>query len=483
MKKPLAFSLQNFTKDLSDDFNNPVLLWQAGVLIACLLLAWQCARLLRQRILARREAQAQAAANAEAQAQAGQAPGLPHQAFAARSLELGIEGLLRLAFPLFALIFVLVGRALMERYPPVHALHLDVLGVAVPLLYAMAGIRAIVYLLRNVFSASNALQVGERWIAFGIWLAVAMHLLGLSGDVIDFFEDITFRVGKQSISLWLIGQGVISVALTLLISLWLSAVFERRLMQAESLDMSFRVVLGRFTKALLVTVAVLVSLALVGIDLTVLSVFGGALGVGLGLGLQRIASNYMSGFIILLDHSIRIGDLVTVDKFSGSVTHIATRYTVLKALDGTESILPNEMFVNTPVVNHSFTNRKVAVTLPLAVAYDSDLNLVQELMINAARNHPRVLADPPPKVALARFGADGLELEMGFWIEDPERGAAGARNEINWAIWNDFRLHGVQIPYPQREIRIIGGAEQVLPRDAAQQQDLPRDEPLDAPKT
>jgi small-conductance mechanosensitive channel len=467
MKKPLAFSLQNFSSDLRDDFNNPGLLWQAGILVLCLLLAWQCARLLRKRILTRRQAQAEAQAGPSADAP-------PNYAFAARSLELGLEGLLRLAFPLFALVFVLIGQGLLERYPPVRSLHLDLLGVAASLLFAMAGIRAIVYLLRNVFPASNALKVGERWIGLVIWLAVATHLVGLTDDLIALFESVNFKVGKQTISLWLIGQGVFSVALTLLVSLWLSAVFEQRLMRADSLDMSFRVVLGRFAKALLVTVAVLVSLALVGIDLTVLSVFGGALGVGLGLGLQRIASNYMSGFIILLDHSIRIGDLVTVDKFSGAVTHIATRYTVLKGLDGTESILPNEMFVSSPVVNHSFTNRKVAVTLPLAVAYDSDLPVVQELMLNAARNHPRVLADPPPRVALARFGADGLELEMGFWIEDPERGSANVRSDINYAIWADFRAHGVRIPFPQREVRMLGHPPAPGGPDAAKRQEGPK---------
>ena len=471
MSKPLALSFQTLGADLRDDLNNPVLLWQSGILIVCVLLAWQFARLLRKRIEARRlrEQETEAAAAAAGAQGDAAAVAVQRSILTARSIELGREGLLRLAFPLAALGLVLIARALLERYPVSHALHLDVINIAVPLLYAMAGIRAIVYLLRHVFSASNALKVGERWIAMAIWLAVAMYLVGLGDDLVAIAESISFRVGKQSISLWLIGQGVLSVALTLLISLWLSAVFEQRLMRADSLDMSFRVVLGRFAKALLVTVAVLVSLALVGIDLTVLSVFGGALGVGLGLGLQRIASNYMSGFIILLDHSIRIGDMVTVDKYSGAVTQIATRYTVLKALDGTESILPNEMFVNTPVINHSFTNRKIAISLPLAVAYDSDLKMVQELMLNAARSHERVLQDPPPKVALARFGADGLELEMSFWIDDPERGSANVRSDINYLIWNDFRMHGVQIPYPQREIRVVGGNAAGTPGAAMQQ--------------
>jgi small-conductance mechanosensitive channel len=372
-----------------------------------------------------------------------------------RSLQMGREGIQRLAFPLFALAFLLLGRALLERYPEFNATHLHLLHLAVPLLYAMAGIRAVVYLLRHVFHESSALKAGERWIALAIWLAVAIDLVGLGPDIIALLEEISFHVGKQSVNLWVIGQAVLSVALTLLISLWVSAVFEQRLMDAETLDMSFRVAVGRFARALMVTVAILVSMSLVGIDITVLSVFGGALGVGLGLGLQRIASNYMSGFILLLDHSIRIGDMVTVDKFQGTVTHINTRYTVLKGMDGTESILPNEMLVNTPVLNHSYTSRQVALNVQLGVAYDSDLEEVAQLMQNAAAAHPRVLADPPPKMQLSGFGADGLELTLVFWIEDPERGNNNVRSEVNLAIWKEFRAHGVQIPYPQREVRVL----------------------------
>jgi small-conductance mechanosensitive channel len=437
----MAPTLQRFVSDLWTDVQTPSILWQASTLALCLLLAWWVSRLLRARVAGRFE---QATAD-------GRVPG---SAFAERSLELGRGSFDRLAFPLLALGFVLIGRLLLANFQHVNLLH-----VAVPLLSAMAAIRAVVYLLRKVFSVSAALKVGERWIALGIWLAVAAHAVGLTPDIIELLEGVGFHIGKQNFNLWLIGQAVFSIGVTLLVSLWLAAVIEGRLMAADSLDMSFRVVVGRFIKALVVVVAVMVSMALVGIDLTVLSVFGGALGVGLGLGLQRIASNYLSGFIILLDHSIRIGDLVTVDKFSGAVTQIATRYTVLKGLDGTESILPNEMLVNTPVLNHSYTNRKVALSIALAVAYDSDLDAVTEVMLEAAKGHERVLAEPPPKVSLARFGADGLELEMGFWIEDPERGSANVRSDLNFEIWRQFKAKGIEIPFPQREIRMVGAAQ------------------------
>jgi len=453
----MATPVQSFLTDLWSDVQKPTILWQFGTLAVCLFLAWVIARFLRSRIAVHRRAAAAAAVPGAAPADEAH----PHSMLAARSLELGRGGLERMAFPLLALIFVLVARGLLDRFQ-----HVNLLKLAVPLLFAMAAIRAVVYLMRHVFAASSALRAGERWIAFAIWLWVAADFIGLTPDIIDVLESVNFRVGKQPISLWLIGQGLLSVALTVLVSLWASALIEARLMRAESLDMSFRVVLGRSIKAILVMVAVLVSLGLVGIDLTVLSVFGGAVGVGLGLGLQRIASNYVAGFIILLDHSIRIGDLITVDKFAGAVTQINTRYTVLKGLDGTESIVPNEMLVTSAVLNHSYTNRKVALSTPVAVAYDTDLEMVSALMVEAAQAHPRVLADPPPRVSLARFGADGLELELGFWIEDPERGSANVRSDLNFAIWAQFKAKGVQIPYPQREVRMLGGAGPPAPADA-----------------
>ena len=418
--------------DLWHDLRDPRILWQALTLLLCLGLAWWIAVRIR-RWMAGRFA-ARRAAGAE--------PGRP--------LKFVGGGFDRLLFPLLALGLVLVGRAILGRFQPAN-----LLLVAVPLLIAFLAIRALVYLLRNVFAASGALAASERWIAYAVWCVVALHFTGLLPDLAASLEQTGFAVGKQHISMLAVAQGVFAIALTLLVSLWLSSLIERRLMAAESLDLSLRVVLGRFAKAVLVLLAILVSLGLAGIDLTVLSVFGGAMGVGLGLGLQRIASNYFSGFIILLDHSIRIGDMITVDKYSGAVTHISTRYTVLKALDGTEAILPNEMLVNSAVTNQSFTTRENRLSVQVTVAYDSDLDQVKSIMLAAALAHPRVLPDPAPAVLLRQFGADGLELEMGFWISDPERGSSNVRSDLNFAIWEGFRQAGVEVPYPQREVRIV----------------------------
>jgi small-conductance mechanosensitive channel len=199
-----------------------------------------------------------------------------------------------------------------------------------------------------------------------------------------------------------------------------------------------------------------------GIDLTVLSVFGGALGVGLGLGLQRIASNYVSGFILLLDRSLRIGDLITVagavEKYYGTVRQINTRYTLLRALDGTETVIPNEMLVSGPVINHSLTDRRVRLSVRIAVAYEADLDLALRLGEEAARSTQRVLADPPPAALLVEFAADGLLLEIGFWIEDPEQGRLSAQSAVAIAVFKLYSANGIAIPYPRRDVRILTGS-------------------------
>jgi len=425
--------IPGFVADLLDDLRDPGILWQAGVLALCLCVAWLVAGQLRAAMRARL-----------AEPVAGEASG------SSRQMRFMGGGFDRLLFPLLALVMVFAGRLVLARFHHVNLLH-----AAIPLLTAFVVIRALVYLLRHVFSSSGALAAGERWITLGAWLIVALHFTGFLPEVAAALDSVRFSVGKHPISLLLVLQASASIALTLLVSLWASALIEARLMAAESVDMSLRVVLGRVAKALLIVFAVLLSLSLVGIDLTVLSVFGGALGVGLGLGLQRIASNYFAGFIILLDRSIRIGDVVTVDKYNGAVTQINTRYTVLKAGDGTEAILPNELLVNSPVSNLSFTTRENRLAITVTVAYDSDLEAVTQVLLDAAACHARVLKTPAPAVLLKGFGADGLEMELGFWIQDPEEGSSNVRSDLNFTIWRGFQTRGIAIPFPQRDVRIL----------------------------
>lgn len=421
--EPRAAELLN---DLWADLHQPEVLWQLGALAICLALAWWAARIFGRAI---------AGATDDG---------------SGRMWEVGRGGLKRLAFPLVALVLVLSARYLLR---PWH--HVNLLSLAVPLLESLALVRMVAYALRQAFAPSGVLVSLERVMAVVIWSVMALDIVGILPDVIEALESVGFSVGKQRLNLWLILQGVVMVAISLLLAMWLSNVLERRLERAADLDTSFRLVLVRLIKAVAILVAVMIALPAVGIDLTTLSVFGGALGVGLGFGLQKIASNYVSGFIILLDRSIRIGNLITVDQNRGEVTQITTRYTVLKSLTGVESLVPNEFLVSQVVKNETYTNSRVRIALPFQVAYQADLELAMKLLVDVAAAHPRVMADPAPGAFVLALADSGINLELGFWIPDPQEGTQGVRSDINLAVLKAYQAAGIEIPYPQREVRLV----------------------------
>jgi len=407
------------------EIQQPDILWQTVALGICLALAWWLARRLRQH--------SQSVAEQSAL-----------QAF-------GAAGLKRVAFPLLALLLVIVARTALKGWG-----HVTLLDLALPLLVAMVLVRASVYMLRRAFSPSGWLATSERFIAIAVWLCLAIYIVGLAQPLIELLEQVDFSVGRQRLDLWILLRGAVTVLATLLVALWLAGLMESRLVAAEQMDANVRVEVARLTKALLSVLALLLSLSLVGIDVTALSVFGGALAVGLGFGLQKIASNYVSGFIILLDRSIRIGNLISVDDTtSGTVTQITTRYTVVRMLSGVEVIIPNEYLVSNIIRNQSFTDTRVRVAVALQVAYRSDLEVAMRLMEKAARAHPRVLAEPAPMVLCKAFADNGISLELGFWVADPEAGTGNVCSDINLAIWKAFGEMGIEIPCPQRDVRLL----------------------------
>ncbi|MDR2195971.1 MAG: mechanosensitive ion channel [Gallionellaceae bacterium] len=359
-------------------------------------------------------------------------------------------GLTWCAFPLIALLLVMIGKAVLEDS---HSTHL--LDIAIPLLTAMTLLRLTLYALRQVFAPSRWLEILARSVAAVVWIAFALHLTGLLPRLINALDDIGFHAGKQYISLLAVLTGILSVLVTMLLALWASRALEHKVMAAQSLDPSLRIVMSKLIRTALIVLGVLIALPLAGIDITVLSVFGGALGVGIGLGLQKIASNYVSGFIILLDHSIRPGDLLTVDGRFGKVTQMTSRYLVLKSSDGTEAIIPNETLVSSTVINHSYSDPQVKVAIPVQIGYQSNVDQAMAILLRAATNQPRVLADPAPETFLKSFDADGITLELGFWINDPEAGQLGLTSAIRREIWQEFQQAGIEIPFPQRDVRII----------------------------
>ena len=366
--------------------------------------------------------------------------------------KVGLGSVSRVAFPLLALLLVLIGRAVLKNW---HSVNL--LNIAVPLLFALMLIRLVIYAVRQVFAPSSWLHGSVRFIAMTIWVGFALYLTGLLPEILDAMEYVSFHIGKQRISLLIILSGILSILVTMLAAMWLGRTLEHKVMATENLDMNLRVVLSKLIRASLIVLGILIALSLAGIDITVLSVFGGALGVGIGFGLQKIASNYVSGFIILLDRSIHPGDILTVDGRFGKVSKLTTRYLVLQSNDGTEAIIPNETLVSSTVINHSYTNRQIRIGIPVQISYQSDLHRAMEIMKQAAANQSRVLTDPETRVYLKSFGDNGIDLELGVWINDLEEGQLNLCSDINMEIWRKFQETGIEIPYPQRDIRIISG--------------------------
>lgn len=356
----------------------------------------------------------------------------------------------RILFPISALIMVGVARYVCEGW-----MHVSMLRIASRLLLAMAVIRVLVYALRYIFSPSGWLKTLEHVIAWGVWLLVALHLSGILPEIAIALEEVKFNIGKNPVNLLVVLQGILTVVATIFVALWLSRLIENKLMRADQININMRVVLSKLVRIVFIFLAVLIALSAVGLDITLLSVFGGALGVGLGFGLQKIASNYVSGFIILVDHSVQIGDLITVDVHYGVVKELRSRYMTLRKLDGTEVIIPNEMMITEVVINHTSAEHKGRIQMPIQVAYESDLDLVIKLMRSVAEQHVRTLKTSNIDVHVKGFGESGIDMMLSFWVADPEEGSSALQSELYQNIWKLFKANGIGIPYPQREIRML----------------------------
>jgi len=377
---------------------------ELAVLVACVLLAWGLTHVARRK-----------------------APGRVW--FGQRA----IDGAL---LPVLALVFVIAARTALAKVMPIGLLRL-----AVPILASLAMIRTL------------AVRAFARTLSWLVWLGMVLWVTDLLPMLIDAMDDLKWRIGGSTISLLAIVQGALTALIALLAVLWLSTAIEARLMRAKRINLSVRKIAANATRALLLLIGTLVALSAAGIPLTALSVLGGALGVGIGFGLQKLAANYVSGFVILAERSLRIGDTIKVDGFEGRVTDITTRYTVVRALNGRESLVPNEMLITQRVENSTLADPRVALSTTVQVAYGTDLDRLLPLLSAAVHTVPRVIADPPSAVQLSSFAADGLELTIVFWIGDIENGTGGVRSDVNLAVLRCLSAEGVEIPYPQRVMR------------------------------
>lgn len=356
----------------------------------------------------------------------------------------------RLVFPLLACVLVGVAAVVLKPFMAV-----SLLGVALPLLAALALVRMVVFILRHSFSDAHWLAQGERLISALVWLWLALYITDLAPHLINLFEHVEFRLGRREFNVWMVVHALTTVFFTVMGALWLSSLIENRLMGAANLDGNLRLVAVRVVKAVMTVLALLVALSLFGIDITALSVFTGALGVGLGLGLQKIAANYVAGFILLLERAVRIGNIVQIGTEAGTVSEITTRYTVIRGGNGIESIVPNETMIASTVQNQTLSDPRQRLVTRVGVGYASDVEQALQILLACAQKQPRVLSTPAPAAFLVAFGDSSIDLELGFWIADPENGKANLLSAVNLEIWRSFKAQGIEIPFPQREVRVL----------------------------
>lgn len=369
---------------------------------------------------------------------------------------LAVRGSQRLILPLAMLVVVILFRSVLA------SLNYEVwlFDIFVPLLLSLAVIRITVFLLRRAYTPSPLIRAWENIISTSIWFIVVLHLIGVLPDITALMDELGFTVGQKRISLLAVFKVSLSVIIFLVLASWMSRVLERRVMSSRHLGVSMRLAISKTIKIVLLTLAVLIALNSVGIDLTALTVFGGALGVGLGLGLQRITSNFVSGMILLYDRSIRPGDVITIGDRFGWVQELRARYIVVRDRDGVETLIPNENLITSEVISWSHSDKAVRIKIKVQISYGDDPEKAMEIMLKACE-HPRVIVEPPPAVRLMDFGDSGLNLEARVWIEDPQEGVGSVRSDINLAIWKGFKEGGITIPFPQRDIHMIP-AEQPL---------------------
>lgn len=405
---------------LFEALTRPSALLELGILSGCLVAAWLVVRLLRGR----------------------GGPRGPSVWFGERVF----DGVL---FPVLALLLVLVARrTLLGEIPPA------VFRVAVPVLSSLVVIRLTVKVLGLAFPNSGAMRLVERSVSWLAWIAVVLWITGVAPLLLDVLAAITFKVGTSTISVRDVLEAAFTSVLMMVLALWVSAAIEAQLLKGSTgARLSVRKIAANSVRTVLIFVGLLLALSAAGIDLTALSVFGGAIGVGLGFGLQKLAANYVSGFVVLAEQSLRIGDLVKVDGFEGRITDIHTRYTVIRSISGRESIVPNELLITQRVENASLADPNLLMSTVVQVAYGTDLDQLRPAIVQAVSAVPRVIRPEDVAVHLTAFAADGLELSIFFWIGDPERGQSSVRSDVNLAVLRTLNELGVDIPFPQRVIR------------------------------
>ena len=351
-------------------------------------------------------------------------------------------------FPTLLLGLVFITRAVWAKS---HAVW--IFDFLVPVCFSLAVIRLGVKVLQVTFKSAEWVRPIERSLSWLAWAAVVLWLTGLLPLVLEELDQIKWKIGASHLSVRTLIEGGLTAGLVMLLTLWVSSAIESKLLKSSTgSELSLRKAVSNAVTSLLLFVGLMLSLSAVGIDLTALSVLGGAVGVGIGFGLQKLAANYVSGFVILAERSMRIGDSVKVDGFEGRISDIKARYTVIRSLTGRESIVPNEMLINSRVENLSLADSRILQSTQVTVAYGTDVDEVMQLLMQACEAQNKVLKDPLPFVTLTNFGADGLEFGAHYWVDEQQAGLLTLKSEINIRILQLLQANGIEIPYPQRVV-------------------------------
>jgi small-conductance mechanosensitive channel len=356
---------------------------------------------------------------------------------------------------IMALVLVILARSLLQ------AAHLDVtvLDAAARLIGAYVVVRILVLLFTASLGNKSWMQHWENRVTLFIWLIIAAEYLGWLDPIISALDSIGMAAGRSRITLWSVLKLLFTLTLFVLVAAWISRWVERRLKKLSNLAPSTRIGIAKFSNAFLIGLSILIGLNAAGVDLTALTVLTGAIGLGLGFGLQSIAANFVSGFVLLMDRSIKPGDVISLSGQSGTSTEnfgwvqeLRGRYVVVRDRDGVEMLVPNQQLISNAVINWSYTDPRIRLKLPIRVSYHDDPELALQILLTACQGQSRVLSEPAPVSRLMHFSDSGIELELRFWISDPQEGVNNVRSEVNRAIWRLFKEHKITIPVAQREI-------------------------------
>ena len=375
---------------------------------------------------------------------------------AEHTLDHVLEGLVLLAPILAALVTLCAGHAVLIALD----IPTDVIAAAIRIVTALVVVRLAVYILGLLLGQGSWVRTRERGITLTLGFIVAAALLGWLDLIEASLNHVNLIPGKTQFSLWALLKGLVVVTAFVIVTSLIARVIERHVMRLDQVAVSTRVGISKFTNFLLVALGILLGINAAGVDVTTLNVLTGAIGLGLGFGLQAVASNFVSGFVLLMDKSIKPGDVISFTGHDGAssgnfgwVQELRGRYVVVRDRDGVDTLVPNTILITSSFINWSYSDQRVRLKLPVTVSYDDDPELALQLLLQAAENHPRILHDPPPVSRLISFEDNGMRLEIRFWIADPVNGVNNVRSDVNRAIWRIFQLNGVRIPVVQQEVR------------------------------